>query len=121
MRSRERKNTSIVDDIAHSLSQNRTETRETREERPCLKRNGLGGMAFYKEVGMACCSMSLIFEQKDIWRKMGKMPELSGVEQSGSTEGPNRPFKPTRSLKIPSIEHFHNSYRTSLLFTFSFL
>ena len=50
MRSRERKNTSIVDDIAHSLSQNRTETRETREERPCLKRNGLGGMAFYKEV-----------------------------------------------------------------------
>ena len=24
---------------------------KTREERPCLKRNGLGGMAFYKEVG----------------------------------------------------------------------
>ena len=59
---------------------------------------------------------------------MGKMPERSGVErerseveQSGSTEGPNRPFKPTDSLKIPSIEHFHNSYRASLLFTFTFL
>ena len=30
MRSRERKNTSIVDDIAHSLSQNRRETKENK-------------------------------------------------------------------------------------------
>ena len=27
---------------------------------------------------------------------------------SGSTKGPYRLFKPTRSLKIPSIERFHN-------------
>ena len=29
---------------------------------------------------------------------------------SGSTEGPNRLFKPTQSLEIPSIECFHNLY-----------
>ena len=30
--------------------------------------------------GGDCCSMWLIFDRKDIWRKMGKMRERSGVE-----------------------------------------
>ena len=34
---------------------------------------------------------------------------------SGSIECPGRFLKPIHSLKIPSIECFHNSYRTYLL------
>ena len=40
---------------------------------------------------------------------------------NGSIEGLDRIFKHIRSLKIPSIESFHNSYRTYLLLYFHFL